>query len=85
VPKIYKIAFSRKALKFFNGQTKDQQKRVAMAISELPQGDTKRFKGYKGLYRLRVGEYRIIYTVQNEELIIAVLSIGNRGDVYKDL
>ena len=85
MPKIYKIIFSRKALKFFNSQIKDQQKRIAGAISELPKGDTKRLKGYKSFYRLRVGEYRIIYTIQNEELIIAVLSIGNRGDIYKDL
>ena len=40
-------------------------------------------QGYAGYYRLRVGDYRIIYTVNNEILIIRIIRIGNRGDIYK--
>ena len=39
--------------------------------------------GHKDLYRLRVGSYRVIYTVENDLLIVRVLTVGNRGDVYK--
>lgn len=33
--------------------------------------------------RLRVGDYRIIYTVEHGELIVYVIDIGNRGEIYK--
>jgi mRNA interferase RelE/StbE len=85
VPKTYKIVFGKKAAKFFSNQPKDQQKRLAAGISNLPKGDTKQLKGYKGFYRLRVGECRVIYTIKHDELIIAILTIGNRGDIYKKL
>ena len=40
-------------------------------------------QGYSGYFRLRVGSYRVIYSVDNEVLIICVVNIGNRGDIYK--
>jgi mRNA interferase RelE/StbE len=83
VPKTYRIVFGKKAAKFFHYQPQDQQKRLAGSISKLPGGDTKRLRGYKGFYRLRVGEFRVIYAISQDELIITILSIGNRGDVYK--
>jgi mRNA interferase RelE/StbE len=85
VPKTYKIVFDKKAARFFSSQPKEQQKRLAVSISILPEGDTRYLKGHKGFYRLRVGEYRVIYTIKHDELIIVILSIGNRGDVYKKL
>ena len=53
------------------------------AIDKIPQGDIKRLQGekYPPLYRLRVGKFRIIYHIENEEIIIA--KIDTRGDVYK--
>lgn len=39
--------------------------------------------GYEGLYRLRVGTYRVIYTVEQDVLTVRVMNAGNRGDVYK--
>ena len=39
--------------------------------------------GHIGLFRLRVGTYRVLYTIENDVLIVRVLDIGNRGDVYK--
>lgn len=83
MPKIYKIVFSKKAEQYFNRQAKEQQQRLAKAISMLPEGDTKKLKGYKEFYRIRVGDYRIIYTIKQNDLIIAILAIGNRGEVYK--
>lgn len=49
----------------------------------LPNGeDIKKLKGYSDLLRLRVGDYRIIYTVDNGELIVIVIDAGNRGEIY---
>ncbi|QBB65602.1 RelE/StbE replicon stabilization toxin [Intestinimonas butyriciproducens] len=39
--------------------------------------------GHSNLFRLRVGSYRVIYTIEGILLIVRVLTIGNRGDVYK--
>lgn len=40
-------------------------------------------RGYEGYFRLRVGDYRIIYTVNDNVLIVRVIEVGNRGDIYK--
>lgn len=40
-------------------------------------------QGYSGFYRLRVGDYRVIYTIIEDVLLIRVVEVGNRGDVYK--
>lgn len=39
--------------------------------------------GQSGFYRLRVGDYRILYTVEEEIITVRVTDAGNRGDVYK--
>ena len=80
----YKILIDKPAQKFILKQPPEQQKRILLAISKLPgAGDRKQIKGYAGYYRLRVGDYRIIYTVEEERLIVRVVTAGNRGDVYK--
>jgi len=45
--------------------------------------DIKPMQGYADLYRLRVGKYRFLYQIRQNELIIFVLKAGSRGDVYK--
>lgn len=42
-------------------------------------------KKSKGLFRLRVGEYRIIYSVDDGKLIVYVIDAGNRGQIYNKL
>lgn len=60
------------------------KKRAKKFIEKLPNGeDIKALKGYDNLLRLRVGEYRIIYTVNNGECVILVIDAGNRGEIYK--
>ncbi len=81
----YQIKINAKALKSINKQPKEQQKRILKAIYNLPNGDTKPLKGNFEYSRLRVGDYRIIYTVNHDEVIIYVVKIGNRGDIYKSL
>ena len=72
-----------KAKKFIDGLPVNERRRVAAAIEQLPNGeDIKRLKGHDKLLRLRVGDYRIIYTVDNGELIVYVVDAGNRGQIY---
>lgn len=40
-------------------------------------------KGHNGLYRLRIDNVRVIYTIENDVLMINVIDAGNRGQIYK--
>ncbi len=61
------------------------RKRISEAVDSLetnprPVG-VKKLKGSDGLYRLRVGDYRIIYAVEDEELLVIVVNAGHRRNV----
>jgi mRNA interferase RelE/StbE len=65
------------------------RKRVSEAIDSLeenprPSG-VKKLKGSKELYRLRVGDYRIIFAIRDQELLVIVVNAGHRRDVYRRL
>ncbi|MCI8295844.1 MAG: type II toxin-antitoxin system RelE/ParE family toxin [Lachnospiraceae bacterium] len=81
----YTIIIEKLAEKFIMKLPKPEKERVLKAIYRLPDGnDIKQLKGQrsKGMYRLRVGDYRVIYTVNNEKLIVLVIDAGNRGQIY---
>ncbi len=80
----YQIVIDKPAMKFLEKQPQQQRERLLRAIYALPtSGDIKPLSGTKGLYRLRVGSFRVIYTILDSVLIVQVLTIWNRGDVYK--
>jgi mRNA interferase RelE/StbE len=81
---MYRIEITKKALKFIDRQDKTKREMLLKAIAKLPNGDVKPLKGHDGLYRLRVGTYRVIYTIDNGRLIICVIDAGNRGQIYND-
>ena len=81
--KTYKIKFKKAAQKFLSRQDKKQRLRLYKAIYNLPFGtDIKKLSGYN-LYRLRVGNYRILYFIDDEINLINIGIIDNRGDAYK--
>ena len=80
----YKIVIEKPALKFLKKQQQDNRDRIMKAIHVLPDiGDIKQMAGHVNLYRLRVGDFRILYTIENDIFVVRVVNIGNRGDVYK--
>lgn len=80
---MYEIVIQKKAKKFIDGLPKNDRIRIVTAIEQLPNGsDIKPLKGHEGLFRLRVGSYRIIYTVDNGELVVCVIDANNRGQIY---
>ena len=82
---MYQIIIKKKAKKFIDKLPMNEKRRVVAAIEQLPNGeDIKKLKGHSELMRLRVGSYRIIYTVDNGELLIIVIDAGNRGEIYND-
>lgn len=58
--------------------------KVENHLAKDPFGLGKPLKGtFKGLYRYRFGDYRIMYVINNEELIILIMTVGHRKAVYK--
>jgi mRNA interferase RelE/StbE len=83
----YKIEFSRKAERQFKDLTNQIQKRLkpkidALAQNPRPRG-VKKLEGEDELYRIRVGNYRVIYQVRDDVLIVLVVSLGDRKEIYK--
>jgi mRNA interferase RelE/StbE len=79
----YRVIIEKKAEKFIRKQAPDVQERLLRAIYGLPlHGDIKRLQGNGDLYRLRVGSYRIIYAVDGGKLVVCVIDVGNRGQIY---
>ena len=80
---MYRIILKKRAKKFIDTLPKQEKIRLVTAIEQLPNGsDIKKMKGHDDLMRLRVGEYRVIYTVDNGELVVLVIDVGNRGEIY---
>jgi len=82
------VSLSRRAEKYLAGLTDATlYRRLRSAIDGLqesarPFGCLK-LAGEPDLYRIRVGQYRIIYQVQDETLTVLVLSIGHRREIYR--
>ena len=78
---MFQISYSKKAVKLLKRQDVPSQKRLIAAISRLPlEGDIKKLQGIDG-YRLRVGNFRVLFNVNG--IIIDIIDIGNRGQIYK--
>lgn len=80
----YSVEFSKKAAKNYARLPEDYKSLVDLALYKLSEGlpvDIKPIIGEKDIYRLRVGRYRILFTIIDN--IVLISSIGPRGDVYK--
>lgn len=84
---MFEVILSRQAKKFLDRDVPKSYYRVltdhllSLSSDPHPQGSIK-LKGSEDLYRLRVGVYRIIYSIEHEQLVVQVISIGHRKDVY---
>ena len=65
------------------------RRRIARKIDQLADNPRPRgaivLEGPSSLYRIRVGDYRVIYQIQDAVLVVLVVRIGQRGDVYRHL
>jgi len=83
---MYKVAFDKDAEKEFLKLDNQAQKLIASKIIELQNGNflnDKHLQGkHKGKYRKRAGNYRIIYLKENGFLVITVIRVAHRKEVY---
>ena len=88
-PRRHEIELTRAAERGLSALPKAVLKRVDAAILALaddphPPGSRK-LQGVDDLFRVRVGDYRIIYRVEENRLVIVVVNVGNRRDIYRSL
>jgi mRNA interferase RelE/StbE len=57
---------------------------VSLERNPRPSGH-KKLKGHQSLYRIRCGNYRIIYEIQDKVLVVLVIRIGDRKEVYRKI
>jgi mRNA interferase RelE/StbE len=84
---VWKLEFSRDAVKALVRMPRDQAVRVRRKLDELardPIGapNVKKLTGHPG-FRLRVGDWRVVYLLQNDRLVVQIIRIAPRGEVYK--
>lgn len=86
--KIFGIEFSAQAKKQGDKLPQEIKRRVIKALRALAQNpyppQARKLTG-SDYYRLRVGDYRVIYEVQEDKLLVLVIRIGHRKDVYRSL
>ncbi|MGD9555009.1 MAG: type II toxin-antitoxin system RelE/ParE family toxin [Arcobacteraceae bacterium] len=83
---MYKVVFHKEAQKEFLKINKNDQKLIFTKLLDLQEGDfkgDKSLKGkHKGKFRKRAGNYRIIYLLENNIVLITILRIAHRKEVY---
>ncbi|MBI1928672.1 type II toxin-antitoxin system RelE/ParE family toxin [Candidatus Poribacteria bacterium] len=85
----WQIIISREAERVLRRLPRNMAQRIRQAIDRLatsprPPG-CKKLVGYDNLYRIRVGEWRIIYALEDDKLVILIMEIAPRGRAYRNL
>lgn len=83
----YRVEIARRARKSFLALPRREQQRVRAAIDLLsatprPPGCVA-MSGEQSVYRVRVGPYRVVYEVLDDILVVHVVHVGHRRDVYR--
>ena len=81
------LEISRTAEQQLRSLPVEAQRRLAHAMLALPDDPfppgSRKLSGYDDVFRIRVGVYRVIYDVADAALVIIILKIGHRKDVYR--
>ena len=76
------ISYSRAAVKVINALDRPTKQRIKKAAEGLPKGDIVPLSGSTRLYRLRVGDWRVVFSYPKENAVL-IEKTAPRGDVYK--
>lgn len=81
------IRYSKKALKYLLKLQPKLRDRIRNTIRKIADGNTQGLNIVAmqdvDAFRVRIGDYRVIYEINDDELVLIVIKIGVRGDVYK--
>ncbi|MBO1351294.1 MAG: type II toxin-antitoxin system RelE/ParE family toxin [Hormoscilla sp. GUM202] len=84
----YSIIFSSQARRSLRSLPSNIRQRInaqIMALAEDPRPPgTRAMQGYsRGLLRLRVGDYRVIYRVDDDQIMVVIVKVGHRSKIYR--
>ena len=81
------IVYSKQAYKYLKKQSEQDYNRILSEINKLPDNHhrIKKLSGISNLYRLRVGDFRVLFTPELERGTINIEKILPRGDVYNGI
>lgn len=87
---MYEVRLSHRARRYYQRVSADTARRLnqcfeALVKDPLAAGDIKRVRGMRGVYRLLVGDLRVIYEVDIEQRIVKISAVLPRGEAYKRL
>lgn len=86
---VYSVEFRPAVLKSLKGFPKRDLVRIKKKIEKLarnlPEPNTTKMKGNNHFHKVRTGNYRIIYEIHGDRLLILIVKVGHRKDVYKKL
>ncbi len=83
---MYRVEFRRKAAKQLSRLGRQDQERIAKTIDELaenPRPAGSRQLWHREGWRIRVGDYRVLYRIEDDRLLVLVVKIGYRREVYR--
>jgi mRNA interferase RelE/StbE len=85
---MYKISFTKQAYKAFRRMPKNASRLIREKLEHVAadpyaqHNNVTRLQNRPG-YRLRVGNWRVIYELQDDRLVVLILKIGSRGEIYR--
>lgn len=86
---MYSIELNKTVLKSLEDIPKSDLKKIGKKIDGLASNPrppkVEKLGGHENLYRVRSGDYRIVYQIFDKRLLILVINIGHRREVYRDL
>jgi mRNA interferase RelE/StbE len=86
----YRVIFQKRARKDFKSIPESDERKIRKAIDRLaldprPTGSRAMHGPFEGLHRLRVGNYRVVYRIEDDRLVVFVIRLGSRQDIYQSL
>jgi mRNA interferase RelE/StbE len=86
---VYQVELKKQPEKFIRQQDRRIQTQLFGAIRKLAENprppQAKKLEGMDDLYRFRSGDYRIVYLIEDDKLIVLVVRIGHRKEIYREL
>ena len=87
---MYRVFYHKQVIKFLKKQDKNIVQKIINCFDDIkcnPKNflnyDIKSLKGFEHKYRLRVSKYRVVFSIIDDELLIEVIKVDSRGDIYK--
>ena len=85
----YRIYLTKKAQKIIKNLSKSDRENILSKIKKLISSnhslDIRKLKGYENFFRIRIGSYRVVYEPLHKKIVVEIIFVGHRKDIYNNL